>query len=41
VIVVRECCASNDAQNHEWAMTRILPAIADVGRLDDVLAALG
>lgn len=40
VIVVRECCASNDAQNHEWAMTRILPAIADVARLDDVLAAL-
>ena len=40
VIVVRECCASNDAQNHEWAMTRILPAIADVTRLDDVLAAL-
>jgi nicotinamidase-related amidase len=39
VIVVRECCASNDAQNHEWAMTRILPAIADVARLDDVLAA--
>lgn len=40
VIVVRECCASNDAQNHEWAMTRILPAIADVARLDDVLVAL-
>lgn len=40
VVVVRECCASNDAQNHEWAMTRILPAIADVARLDDVLSAL-
>jgi nicotinamidase-related amidase len=40
VIVVRECCASNDVQNHEWAMTRILPAIADVARLDDVLSAL-
>jgi nicotinamidase-related amidase len=40
VIVVRDCCASNDAHDHEWAMTRILPAIADVARLDDVLAAL-
>jgi biuret amidohydrolase len=40
VIVVRECCASNDVQNHEWAMTRILPAIADVARLDAVLTAL-
>jgi nicotinamidase-related amidase len=41
VIVVRECCASNDEQNHEWAMTRILPMIATVASLDDVLAALG
>lgn len=41
VIVVRECCASNDEQNHEWAMTQILPMIATVASLDDVLAALG
>ncbi len=41
VIVVRDCCASNDEQNHEFAMTRILPTIATVARLDDVLAALG
>jgi nicotinamidase-related amidase len=40
VVIVRECCASNDADNHEWAMTRILPAIAEVRRLDDVLGAL-
>ena len=41
VIVVRDCCASNDEQNHEFAMTRILPTIATVVSLDDVLAALG
>jgi biuret amidohydrolase len=40
VIVVRDCCASNDRQNHEFAMTRILPTIATVAGLDDVLAAL-
>lgn len=40
VVVVRECCASNDEQNHEFAMTRILPTIATVARLDDVLTAL-
>lgn len=40
VIVVSDCCASNDEQNHEFAMTRILPAIATVAALDDVLAAL-
>jgi nicotinamidase-related amidase len=41
VIVVRECCASNDVQNHEFAMTRILPTIATVTSLDDTLSALG
>jgi nicotinamidase-related amidase len=40
VIVVRDCCASNDEQNHQFAMTRILPGIATVAMLDDVLAAL-
>lgn len=40
VIVVRDCCASNDDQNHEFAMTRILPTIATVAGLDDVVAAL-
>lgn len=40
VVIVRECCASNDVQNHEWAMTRILPAIAEVRSLDDVVGAL-
>lgn len=40
VVIVRECCASNDAENHEFAMARILPTIADVSRLDDVLVAL-
>jgi nicotinamidase-related amidase len=41
VIVVRECCASNDEANHEFAMTRILPTLATVAALDEVLAALG
>jgi nicotinamidase-related amidase len=41
VIVVRDCCASNDEQNHEFAMTRILPTIATVASLEDMLAALG
>lgn len=41
VIVVRDCCASHDEQNHEFAMTRILPTIATVASLDDVLLALG
>jgi nicotinamidase-related amidase len=41
VIIVRECCASNDEQNHEWAMTRILPMIATVAGVDDAVAALG
>lgn len=40
VIVVRECCASNDEQNHEFAMTRILPTIATVASVDTVLGAL-
>ena len=40
VIVVRDCCASNNDENHEFAMTRILPTIATVADLGDVLAAL-
>ncbi len=40
VIVVRDCCASNDADNHRFSMERILPTIATVASLDDVLAAL-
>ena len=33
VVVVRDCCASNDEENH-------LPTIATVAGLDEVLAAL-
>ena len=40
VIVVSDCCASNNAENHQFAMTRILPTIATVARLDDVLTTL-
>lgn len=41
VIVVRDCCASNNVENHEFTITRILPTIATVTTLDEVLAALG
>lgn len=41
VIVVRDCCASNNVENHEFAITRILPTIATVATLDEVLAAVG
>lgn len=40
VIVVSDCCASNDDENHRFAMTRILPTLATVAGLDEVLAAL-
>lgn len=40
VIVVSDCCASNNEENHEFAMARILPTLATVAALDDVLAAL-
>jgi ureidoacrylate peracid hydrolase len=41
VVVVRDCCASNDEENHRFSMERILPTIADVAGLDELLAALG
>ena len=40
VIVVRECCASNNEENHHFSLERILPTIATVAGLEDVLAAL-
>lgn len=40
VIVVEDCCASNDEENHRFAMERILPTLATVATLDEVLAAL-
>ena len=40
VIVVRDCCASNSEENHRFSMERILPTIATVAGLEDVLAAL-
>ncbi|MFQ5899087.1 MAG: cysteine hydrolase family protein [Candidatus Methylomirabilia bacterium] len=41
VIVVRECCASNSDENHNFAMNQILPSVAGVASLADVLQALG
>jgi nicotinamidase-related amidase len=40
VVVVEDCCASNDEENHRFAMERILPTLATVATLDEVLAAL-
>lgn len=41
VIVVRECCASNTDENHSFAVTHILPSVATVASLDEVLQAVG
>lgn len=40
VIVVREGCASNTDEGHNFAMSQILPSIATVCGLDEVLQAL-
>jgi len=40
VLLVREACASNTVENHEFALNRILPTICYVVSVQDVLAAL-
>jgi nicotinamidase-related amidase len=40
VFVPRECVASNDAENHEFAIRKILPTICYVVGVREVLAAL-
>jgi nicotinamidase-related amidase len=40
VFVVRDCVASNTADNHEFAINRILPTICRVVSMQDVLSAL-
>lgn len=40
VLIVRECCASNNKEDHEFAMTRILPMIGNVVSIEEVVAAL-
>ena len=40
VIVVREGCASNTEENHNFSMQQILPTVATVYGLDEVLQAL-
>jgi nicotinamidase-related amidase len=40
VFLVREACASNTVENHEFALNKILPTICYVVSAQDVLAAL-
>jgi nicotinamidase-related amidase len=40
VFIVRECCASNRVENHEFAMGKILPTICYVVSLKETLEAL-
>ena len=40
VFLVREACASNTVENHEFALNMILPTICYVVSAKDVLAAL-
>jgi len=40
VFLVREACASNTIENHEFALDKILPTICYVVNVQDVLAAL-
>ncbi len=40
VFLVREACASNTVENHEFALNKILPTICYVVGVQDVLAAL-
>ena len=40
VIMVREGCASNTEENHNFSMQQILPTVATVCGLDEVLQAL-
>jgi len=40
VLLVRETCASNTVENHEFALNRILPTICYVVSMKNVLAAL-
>lgn len=39
VFIVSDCCASNDKENHDWAMQRILPTLSYITNTDEVLAA--
>ena len=40
VFIARECVASNTAENHDFAINRILPTICYVVNTNEVLAAL-
>ena len=41
VLVVRDCCASNTAENHAFALANILPTFATICGMDEVLQSLG
>jgi biuret amidohydrolase len=41
VYIVRECCASNKREDHDFAMDRILPMIGYVVSIDEAVAAMG
>ena len=41
VIVVREACASNSQENHDFAIEQILPTLSTVCSLNDILQTLG
>ena len=40
VFIVREACASNNKEDNDFAMNRILPMIGNVVSIDEVMAAL-
>lgn len=41
VIIVRDACASNTRENHEFTMNNILPTLATIMNAEDLLQALG
>lgn len=41
VFIVSDCCASNDVDNHNWAMERILPTLSYIATADEIVTALG
>lgn len=40
VYIVSDCCAGNDAENHNWAMERMLPTLAYITTSSEVIEAL-
>ena len=40
VFIVSDCCASNDLDNHNWALSRMLPTLSYIATTDEILSAL-